>query len=127
MSLAKGSQSEASMSDICDGNGQPFESLEDMKCFVKNFYSSIYKKSENEPETFDNCNKNFLGPEICENPIVRDSKIPAETAVRLEEPVSIHELDISVQQANKSASGRDGFSNCFIKKYWTYFRTPLHR
>jgi hypothetical protein len=127
LSLAKGSQSEASMSDICDSNGQPFESLEDMKGFVKNFYSNIYKKSENEPESFRNCIENFLGPEICANPIVRDSKIPIETATRLEQPIGIHELDISVQQANKSASGRDGFSNCFIKKYWIYFRTPLHR
>ena len=49
LSLAKGSQSEASMSDICDSNGQPFESLEDMKGFVKNFYSNIYKNLRTSP------------------------------------------------------------------------------
>jgi len=54
-------------------------------------------------------------------------KIPAELAAQLELPLTIDELDKSIAQANKSACGMDGLSNCFIKKYWHFFRTPLHR
>jgi hypothetical protein len=54
-------------------------------------------------------------------------KVPADLAARLELPISIDELDKSISQANKSACGMDSLSNCFIKKYWHFFRTPLHR
>jgi len=52
-------------------------------------------------------------------------KIPADLAARLELPLSIDELDKSISQANKSARGMDGLSNCSIKKFWHFFRTPL--
>ncbi len=45
----------------------------------------------------------------------------------MERPITIEELDKSIAQANKSACGMDGLSNCFIKKYWHLFRSPLHR
>jgi hypothetical protein len=45
----------------------------------------------------------------------------------LETTLSLAELDISANQGNKSASGMDGLSNCFIKRYWEFLRVPLHR
>jgi hypothetical protein len=101
--------------------------MDDMKNYVLTYYTSLYKKDENEPADFSNCIENFLGEEICQNPITVSRKIPANLAQLLELPISIDELDKSISQANKSACGMDGISNCFIKKYWTYFRTPLHR
>jgi hypothetical protein len=45
----------------------------------------------------------------------------------MERDVTLEELDVSALQGNRSAAGMDGLSNCFIKRYWTYFRVPLHR
>ncbi len=115
------------MADIKDDDGNPFNSQEDMKGYVKNFYANIYRKDPGEPEDLSNCIENFLGPDICAHPLVTASKLSPILAARLEAPISLYELDISVLQANKSASGGDGLSNCFIKKYWNFFRIPLHR
>jgi hypothetical protein len=107
-------------------NGSPFVGCDEMKEYVRSYYANLYKKDANEPESFENCIENFLGEEICNNPITASRKIPADLAARLELPISIEELDKSISQANKSACGMDGLSNCFIKKYWHFFRTPLH-
>ncbi len=115
------------MEDIKNYDGVAFTNSNDMKTYVKNFYSDLYKRDVNEPADFSNCIENFLGDDICRNPITINSKIPADLAARLDTPITIAELDASVLQANKSACGMDGLSNCFIKKYWQFFRTPLHR
>lgn len=54
--------------------------------------------------------------------IVVDSKLKAEEAALFEGLLSLEELDESVREANKSACGSDGISNCFIKKFWNIFR-----
>jgi hypothetical protein len=89
--------------------------------------ATLYKKDANEPENFDNCIENFLGQNICNHPITTSRKNPADLAAHLDLPISIEELDKSISQGNKSACGMDGLSNCFIKKYWHFFRTPLHK
>jgi hypothetical protein len=73
------------------------------------------------------CIKNFLGEDIVNSRLVQDSKIPPDISENFENPLSIEELDISAEQGNRSASGKDGLSNCFITKYWDYLRIPLHR
>jgi hypothetical protein len=65
--------------------------------------------------------------EICNNKIVKESKIPTNLARELDLPISIIELDESAKQGNKSAAGMDGLSNCFIKKFWQFLRIPVHR
>ncbi len=65
--------------------------------------------------------------EICNNKIVKESKIPANLARELDLPISINELDESVKQGNKSAAGIDGLSNCFIKNFWHFLRILVHR
>ncbi len=127
LSLAKASQVEAKMEDIRNVNGERFDSPSDSKTFIREFYSNIYRKDPEEPENLDGCVERFLGPDICNNPIVTNSKLPFDIKTRLDRPLTIHELDISILQANKSASGMDGMSNCFIKKFWRFFRLPLYR
>ncbi len=127
LSLAKASRVEAKMEDIRNVNGERFDSPSDSKTFIREFYSNIYRKDPEEPENLDDCIERFLGPDICNNPIVTNSKLPFDIKTRLDRPLSIHELDISILQANKSASGMDGMSNCFIKKFWRFFRLPLYR
>jgi hypothetical protein len=46
----------------------------------------------------------------------------------MERPLDIAELDELVLKLNlRSAPGKDGVSNRFIVKFWTFFREPLHR
>jgi hypothetical protein len=127
LSLAKASQVEAKMEDIKNANGERFTCPEDSKQFIRDFYANIYRKDPDEPANLDGCIERFLGPDICNNPIVLNSRVPEDIRIRLDMPITIHELDVSVLQANKSASGMDGISNCFIKKYWRFFRLPLYR
>jgi hypothetical protein len=125
--LSKGSKSEAEMEDICDSDGRPFNTAADRKKYIVNFYANLYKKAEDEPENLQGCIEQFLGAEICNSKIVRESKIPRNLSRELDLPISLNELDESVKQGNKSAAGMDGLSNCFIKKFWHFLRVPVHR
>ncbi len=127
LNLARGEKSEARLSDIVDDNGNPFQSDEALKNYVRNYYQNLYRKPACD-ETFNpNCIREFLGQEILNSGLVSDSIISEATAARLEAPLSMEELDKSAAQGNKSAPGMDGLSNCFIKKFWHVLRKPLHR
>jgi hypothetical protein len=42
--------------------------------------------------------------------------------------ISIDQLDSALDGANpNSAAGIDGISTKFIKRYWQFFREPLHK
>jgi hypothetical protein len=127
INLSKGSKSEACLSDLKNSNGQDFACEDDMKNYVRDFYQKLYKSPESDSTFNDNCIEDFLGEEILNSRLVLDSKIPPDISENFENPLSIEELDKSANQGNRSASGRDGLSNCFIKKYWDYLRVPLHR
>jgi hypothetical protein len=127
LNLSKGSKSDASLLDITDDNGNPFNSDAELKEYVRSFYANLYKAPETDRNFNDNCIHEFLGEEIVNSRLVQDCIIPAELRQELESPISVEELNISVAQGNKSASGMDGLSNCFIKKYWEFLRTPWHR
>jgi hypothetical protein len=115
------------MDDICDSDGHPFNTAADRKRYIVDFYANLYKKAEDEPENLQGCIEQFLGLDICNSKIVRESKIPRNLSRELDLPISLTELDESVKQGNKSAAGMDGLSNCFIKKFWHYLRIPVHR
>jgi hypothetical protein len=127
INLSKGSKSEANLSDLRDDNNLPFNSDENMKKYVRNFYKNLYKPPQSDLDFNENCINEFLGNEIVQSRLVQDSIIPEQLSQEFEEPLTIGELDISAAQGNKSASGMDGLSNCFIKKYWVLIRTALHR
>jgi hypothetical protein len=94
---------------------------------VRDFYKKLYQKPGCDQNFNEDCIENFLGEDIVNSRLVQDSKIPPDISENFENPLSIEELDISAAQGNRSASGKDGISNCFIKKYWDYLRIPLHR
>jgi len=127
LNLARGEKSEARLSDIVDDHGNPFQSGEALKDYVRNYYQKLYRKPECDDNFNPNCIREFLGQDIINSALVRDSIITEATATRLEAPLSMEELDKSAAQGNKSASGMDGLSNCFIKKFWHILRKPLHR
>ena len=71
--------------------------------------------------------QDFLGPDICQHPLVRGSILTQNEREKLDKELSPLELDKSLEQANtKSALGVDGFSYIFIKKFWNIYRTPLY-
>jgi hypothetical protein len=115
------------MDDICDSDGRPFGNVADRRKYIVDFYANLYKKAEDEPENLQGCIEQFLGADICNSKIVRESKIPRNLSRELDQPISLAELDESVKQGNKSAAGMDRLSNCFIKNFWHFLRVPVHR
>jgi hypothetical protein len=127
VNLAKGTKSEAALSDLRDDAGNLFENENEMKSYVPDFYKNLYKKPTVDENFNENCIQDFLGEEIVNSRLVQDSIIPGHLSQEFELPISLHELDISAGEGNRSASGMDGISNCFIKRYWEFLRLPLYR
>jgi hypothetical protein len=118
VNLAKGFKSEASLDDILDAAGRPFPSTNSRKEYIRSYYQELYATPEDEPESLEGCIEEFLGQEILNSNLVKDSIIPLDLREELELQFTIEELDASAQQGNRSASGMDGLSNCFIKRFW---------
>ncbi len=127
INLSKGAKSEACLSDLKDDANNPFETDEHMKIYVRDFYKNLYKSPPCDVNFNENCINEFLGEDIIQSRLVQDSVIPEQLSQEFELPISLAELDVSAEQGNKSASGMDSLSNCFIKKYWELLRIPLHR
>ncbi len=109
-------------------DGAHFDSNKEREAHIVNFYRDLYSLPADMPADFTNCIEEFLGPDICQNPLVVNSKLDENERELLERPLSIAELDESVNSLNlRSAPGIDGVSNKFIFKFWRYLREPLHR
>ncbi len=55
------------------------------------------------------------------SPIVQNSKLTNEERAELDTPLTINELDRSMEKANmKSAPGIDGLSNLFLREFWQF-------
>jgi hypothetical protein len=88
----------------------------------------LYTKPDNERINYENCIEEFLGETVVNNPIVQNSLLTHDEQISLDRPLTIEELDKSLDKANmKSAPGVDGLSNKFIKRYWNYFRNALFK
>jgi hypothetical protein len=127
LNLAKGTKAEASLSDLLDDDGIPFRSDDELKEYIRKFYQKIYKAQESDSRIREDCIRNFLGEDICNSNLVKDSILTEHMALEFEAPISIDELDKLAAQGNRSAAGMDGINNCFIKKFWHLLRIPLHR
>ena len=82
--------------DICDGNGAVLLSGEDLNNYITNFYSNLYRRDN----TVEGEIEDFLGPDVCQHPLVRDSILTNEEMLTLDYELSILELDKSLEQAN---------------------------
>ncbi len=98
-----------------------------MKEYVRNFYKNLYKRPTVDSDFNENCIREFLGEDIVNSRLVQDSIIPAQLSLEFESPLTLHELDISAGEGNRSVSGMEGLSNCFIKRFWEFLRIPLYR
>jgi hypothetical protein len=125
LSLTKNNRKIISLDRIRDGNGAAFESDQQRHAHIHNFYRDIYKKPDGNVLR-DNCIEEFLGADICNNEIVRNSKLTREESDFFDTPLSLQELDSAAFSINRnSAGGLDGIGGKFIKKYWAFLRYPL--
>jgi hypothetical protein len=124
MSFSKIRGQEGAISDICDPEGRAFDTTESRSEYIKNYFQEIYKN----PMTANleqNCIENFLG-ETAHHNTVTSAKLTNDERLDLDRPISIQELDQSLNNSNlKSAPGPDGINNIFIKHFWDLFRNPL--
>jgi Reverse transcriptase (RNA-dependent DNA polymerase) len=110
------------LTTIKDENGLDFDSEHDRDNFITNFYADLYRKDQGIEGTIED----FLGPDITNNHLVRNSKLTENEKLTLEADLSISELKKALDESNlKSAPGIDGFSNKFIQKFWNVLSRPL--
>jgi exonuclease III len=129
LTLSKINKKSDSLDIICEDSGAEFRTSEDRHRHIRDFYAKIYRRPDpGEQQIDDNTIPNFLGREICENPIVKNSKLSPEESESFDNDLTIQELDSAIQSLNeKSAGGADGISTKFLKRFWPYLRTGLHR
>jgi exonuclease III len=127
LKLAKGFNKNVSLNCVVDNNNLPFRCNTEREEFIVQYFENIYKLPDDHPDTFEGCIEAFLGPQICNNPIILGSKLTQQEAERLNSHLSLAELDEAVQDCKlRTAAGPDGFSNKLIKKLWCFFRLPLY-
>jgi hypothetical protein len=126
LSLARSSSRENNLSHINKLNGTPFCCNISKTEQIVSYFENIYRIPLSDTASYDNCIDMFLGDEILNHPITVNSKLTVDERNLLDAPLTIAELDASLEKCNvRSAPGIDGMSNAFIKKYWQYFRIPL--
>jgi hypothetical protein len=126
LSLARSSNKGSNLSAIRKRGGSPYLTEEEKVEGIVSYYEEIYRKPTTDPSCYSGCIEKFLGPEILSSPIVANSNLTNAENLSLDNPLTIEELDNSLNKCNvRSAPGIDGLSNAFIKKYWNFLRVPL--
>ncbi len=126
LSLARVSNSDKKLASICKPDGSDFASCTERNDYIVNYFKNVYERDRNEPENFNGCIERFLGHNVLASPLVRNSKLTENEKIDLDSPLTLQELDKSVEQSNlKSAPGIDGISGHFLKEFWQYIRHPL--
>jgi hypothetical protein len=101
-----------SITNIKHDNGTDFSSERGLENHITNFYSSLYRKDNGISGSIED----FLGPDICNHPMVRNSKLTPEQVTELDSDLEFKEIYKAMMESNaKSAPGMDGYSGMFIK------------
>jgi hypothetical protein len=124
LKLAKISSNTGSLSSLRNGSGAAFSSETELKNYVVTEYEKIYGKEG--PDVSVDDIVNFLGPDIADHEIVRNSRLPEPVKNELEADLSLEELDNAMHSAKlSSAGGMDGLNNRALRKFWKVIRQPL--
>jgi hypothetical protein len=112
LTLAKSSKNE-NLQCIRDKQGRQFLSNKEREKHIVEFFADINRKpTGTAPVDYSRCIEDFLGEEILSHPIVTNSKLTLQEKTDLDSPLTIGELDESLNNCNlKLAPGADGFSN----------------
>ena len=118
LKLGKCQNSGAKISDIRDNNGNHFRDTADQSNFIVDYFRAIYSVPAGFVKPRAGAIEEFLGANICEHPIVTNSKICEADCIRLEQSITIQELDLAAEESKAgTAGGPDGVGNAFIKKF----------
>jgi hypothetical protein len=124
LDIANAIQKNDDISKILDDNGNVFHSDHDRDNYIAKFYADLYRKDD----SVDGDIEDFLGQEICEHPLVSESKLSNEEKMALEADLTLEELTKALGESNmRSAPGIDGFSNKFINKFWYFLQFPYFK
>jgi hypothetical protein len=122
LSLARTSNSSASLKSITEVNGIHINQDSERTDKIVEYYENMYRNTDLASEDYSNCIDRFLGPDVAGHPIVTNSKLTESERLSLDSPLTIAELDDSLDKCNvRSAPGIDGFSNAFIKASGSFF------
>ena len=103
LNLVKGTKKEDPISSITNDNETPFDSDSERNTFLKQTFEKLYAIPEDEVPLNNQCIENFLGS-VNGHPIVTGSKLNEAEKDSMETPLTIEELDQSINQAElKSA------------------------
>jgi hypothetical protein len=126
LSLCKANKLSASLDTILDDSGEPFVSETARDRYICDFFQLIYTPAVGNVNLHDTCIEDFLGQDICNNPVVLESKLTVGEQETFDRPLSVQELDNALHRLNKkSAGGMDGIPTKFLKKFWAFLRYPL--
>ncbi len=78
LNLAKKTKSNQKLENIKKSDGTPFASEQERNEYIVTYYSTLYKKPEDERIDYSNCIETFLGADICESRLVNNSKLTVE-------------------------------------------------
>ncbi len=122
LNLAKKKNKAETLETITADNGDKLHNTCTRGEYIRNFYSTLFEKDCSVTGEIED----FLGNDICNHPLVWESKLKENEVTELDRPLSIEELDKALEKANiKSAPGVDGFSYRFIRTFWDIYRYPL--
>jgi hypothetical protein len=126
LSISKQSKKTDSLEVIQKPYGTEFASGADRENYIRDYFQEIYRDKSGENNLPDNCIETFLGPEICNNPIIAESKLTLQERDFFDSELPLHELDTAANNMNfNSAGGLDGIGGKFIQKFWAFLRGPL--
>jgi exonuclease III len=126
LDIAKKTRSEKKIEEIKDSTGTDFPNSTSRNSFVRDYFRNIYKNTDETVQPYEGCINDFLGPDICNNPTVRNCKLTEPQREEMELPFTLAELDAALEgMNNNSAGGPDGLSVKFVKKFWCVLRVPL--
>jgi hypothetical protein len=113
-----------SLNRVTNDDGMLFANATDLENYLTNFYAKLYRK---DPEVSGSI-EDFRGPDICNHPVVRNSKLMPEQVAELETDLTFEEIHKAMNESNaKSAPGMDGYSGKFIKKFFYIIGRPLFK
>jgi hypothetical protein len=112
LEIAKAIQSNDKILNICKDAGTAFDNEAERNDYITNFYSNLYMKDEGIGGSIEE----FLGEDICNHQLVKDSKLLNNEKEELEADLTLDELTKALGQSNmRSAPGIDGFSMWRLK------------
>jgi hypothetical protein len=115
LALTKINKKIDTLDSIRKDDGTAFVTREERYRHIKDFYGSIYGGNPG-IALEENCIENFLGPDVCNNNIVKFSKLSAADRQVFDNELTINELDNAAMGLNaNSAGGMDGIGGKFIK------------